>query len=157
MSVWRLFQFLRCLFKVAFLGHWINWLCHKSVKVHQEFHKGIIFMRLEKPSVVAKKVWASINYVSLILLELVDIQLCENVRWRQVICKWNSGFLKENNAAFTVMSYSMQMKTWLSYLGYIYILCIFYIVLNKIINIIITHYYYYYYYYVYIYYHNYYH
>lgn len=46
--------------------------------------------------------------------------------------------LKENNAAFTVTSYSMQIKTWLSYLVYIYKLYIFYIVLNKIINIIIT-------------------
>ena len=80
------------------------------------------------------------------------MQLCQNVRWRQVIYKWNSGFLKGNNAAFTVVSYSMQIKTWLSYLGYIYKLYIFYIVLNKIINIIITYYYY-----VYIYYHNYYH
>ena len=33
--------------------------------------------------------------------------------------------LKENNAAFTVTSYSMQIKTWLSYLGYIYINYIF--------------------------------
>ena len=91
----KIISVLRCLFKVAFLGHWINWFCHKSVKVHQEFHRGIIFMSLEKPSFVAKKVWASLNYVSLILLELVDMQLCQNVRWRQVIYKWNSVFWKK--------------------------------------------------------------
>lgn len=91
----KIISVLRCLFKVAFLGHWINWLCHKSVKVHQEFHRGIIFMSLEKPSFVLKKVWASLNYVSLILLELVDMQLCQNVRWRQVIYKWNSVFWKK--------------------------------------------------------------
>lgn len=91
----KIISVLRCLFKVAFLGHWINWLCHKFVKVHQEFHRGIIFMSLEKPSFVLKKVWASLNYVSLILLELVDMQLCQNVRWRQVIYKWNSVFWKK--------------------------------------------------------------
>lgn len=91
-------------------------ICKSAPRVSQkhnidEFGKAIF---------VAKKVSTSLNYVSLILLELVDLQLCRNVRWKQLsYLEMEPSLLNENNSAFNVLSFSVQIKIWLSYLLYI--------------------------------------